>query len=345
MRTHNPVQGKNKGMKTKFLHNIFAVLLIAGGCTTTLQAQVDPHFSQYFIQPMSLNPALTGAIEGDYRVSAVWRTQYGNTFSTKGVSAEMPTNKNMNFGVNIFNQSSTDGAYNYTNGYLSMAYTGVRFKDHYLVMGMQAGVINRRFNVSKLQFGDQWVSGVGYDPSSQTTEVFYKPSVSSVDISAGLAYYDATPDKKVNVFAGVSAFHLTKPDGPFISKDSKAVLPMRYSAHAGARIMVNDFFNIVPNILYMRQGNVDEKMAGAYLQINASDKTDLMLGANYRLNDAVSPFAGFYYRGLTFGLSYDVTASTKSSMGINRNSLEVSVSYTWWKKNTMQTKPFYCPRF
>ncbi len=65
---------KKEGMKTKILHIIFAALLMAGGWCTIVHAQVDPHFSQYFIQPMSLNPALTGAIEGDYRVSAVWRT-------------------------------------------------------------------------------------------------------------------------------------------------------------------------------------------------------------------------------------------------------------------------------
>ncbi len=58
--------------------------------------------------------------------------------------------------------------------------------------------------------------------------------------------------------------------GPFyLQRQQAPSLPIRYSAHAGARIMANDFFNIVPNVLYRRQGNVDEKMAGAYLEINA----------------------------------------------------------------------------
>ena len=81
-------------------------------------AQVDPHFSQYFIQPMTLNPALTGAIEGDYRVSAVWRAQYENTFSTKGISGEAVTGKNLNIGANLLYQSSSDGSYNYSNASL-----------------------------------------------------------------------------------------------------------------------------------------------------------------------------------------------------------------------------------
>src|SRR5258707_3366753 len=123
------------------------LLGLASLCVAVLpaHAQVDPHFSQYYLHPMTLNPALTGAIEGDYRVTAIWRSQYSNTLSTKGISGEVTTNKNCNFGFNLLNESTNDKAYNYTNGYLSMAYTGVRFGPHayhYLVMTMQCGIIN-----------------------------------------------------------------------------------------------------------------------------------------------------------------------------------------------------------
>ena len=330
-------------MKRNLRTILSGILLIS--CLSGV-AQVDPHFSQYFIQPMTLNPALTGAIEGDYRVSAVWRTQYENTFSTKGISGEAVTGKNLNIGANLLHQSSSDGSYNYSNAYLSLAYTGVRFRDHYLVMGMQAGLLNRRFNAAKLQFGDQWTSGIGFDHSTPTGEMLTKSSVFDIDAGAGIVYDDATADKKVNLFAGLSAFHLTQPKDPFISGSAeKQALPVRYSVHAGARIIINEYFNIVPNILYMRQGNNEEKMAGAYIQVNASEKVDLMFGANLRFHDALAPFAGFYYRGLTVGMSYDTGFSTKDALNINRNSLEVSLSYTWWRKKTMETKPFYCPRF
>ncbi len=332
-------------MKKSIFQILLAVMAGTYGLPGAGYAQADPHFSQYFIQPMALNPALTGAIEGDYRVSAVWRSQYGNTFSTKGLSAEMPTSKNINLGVNLLNQSSSDKAYNYTNAYLSIAYTGVRFKDHYVVMAMQAGVLNRSFNVNQLQFGEQWVSGIGYDPSAHSSEVFYKPNVFSFDAGAGLVYYDATADRKVNLFGGFSAFHITQPKDPFIAGGDKETMPIRYSLHAGARIIVSDLLNIVPNVLYMKQGETEEKMAGAYVQVNASEQVDLMFGANLRFGDAISPFAGFYYKGITVGMSYDTNVSTKDAMEINRNSVEVSLSYTWWRKNSMKTKPFYCPRF
>jgi type IX secretion system PorP/SprF family membrane protein len=311
-------------------------------------AQVDPHFSQYYNQPMAINPALTGAIEGDYRVSAIFRSQYGNTLTTKGVSGEVVSNKNTNFGFNLLNQSTSDKSYNFTNAYLSMAYTGVRFgpnADHYLVLAMQCGFLNRRFDVSKLQFGDQYASGIGYDPNAASGEVFSNTSVLSFDAGVGVAYYDAVPDKKVSWFGGFSAYHLTSPQNPFLSGGTGESLPVRYTVHGGARINTSDYFNIVPSFIYMREGSASEKMVGAYLQLYASDATDMIFGANYRMGDAIIPFAGFYYKGLTMGASYDVTVSSVNAAAARTNTLEFSLSYIGIGKNKVKTKPFYCPRF
>lgn len=325
---------------------LYIIGLIAGCMLMQfVQAQVDPHFSQYYIQPSTLNPALTGAMQGDYRVSAIWKSQYANTLSSRGVSAEMSTNRNLNVGVNVFNQASADKAYQYTTAALSLAYTGVRFNNHYIAMALQAGVINRYFNRSKLQFGDQWTMGMGFDETNVGEEIFNKPSVTVLDAGAGIFYYDATPEKKVNLFGGFSAFHLSRPTDPFISDGDKEKMPIRYSVHAGAKILVNELFSIVPNVLYMRQGQAEEKAAGAYLQVNASEKTDLLFGANVRLGNAIIPFAGFFYKGLTVGMSYDIGISDKSTVSINRNSMEVSLSYTWWRKKSTQTKSAPCPRF
>ncbi len=322
---------------------IFLMVMWCAGAS--VQAQTDPHFSQYYIQPSTLNPALTGAMQGDYRVSAIWKNQYANTLSSRGVSAEMATNRNLNAGVNIFNQASSDRAYNYTTANISLAYTGVRFNDHYIAMALQAGVINRYFNVNKLQFGDQWSAGIGYSETNAGQEVFNKPSVTVLDAGAGILYYDATPEHKVNMFAGFSAYHLSRPSDPFISGGEKEKMPIRYSVHGGAKIFVNDLFSIVPNVLYMRQGQAEEKVAGAYLQLNASEKLDLLVGANIRFGNAFIPFAGFFYKGLTVGLSYDTNISSKTTASLNRNSAEVSLSYTWWRKRSTQTRNAPCPRF
>jgi type IX secretion system PorP/SprF family membrane protein len=323
---------------------VIAAALMHGVC----YAQIDPHFSQYYNQPMMVNPALTGAIEGDYRASAIFRSQYGNTLQTKGVSGELVTEKNSNFGLNILNESSTDQAYSYTNAYLSYAYTGVRFgpnADHYLVMALQGGFLNRRFDPTKLQFGDQWTSGVGYVQTNSSGEVFNNTTVLSFDAGVGVAYYDAVPDKVVSYFGGISAFHINSPSSPFLTGDGGDRLPVRYSGQFGARIVASDLFNIIPSIIYMREGGFSEKMIGAYLQLYAGEQTDVIVGTNYRLGDAVIPFAGFYYKGLTVGMSYDVTVSQLSTADTHTGSFELSLSFVGFGKNSLKTKPFYCPRF
>lgn len=346
--TNNMSEIKISKMKKNLQYRTILIYATMASLLQVAQAQIDPHFSQYYIHPMTLNPALTGAIEGDYRISSVWRSQYSNTLTTSGVSAEAITNKNCNFGFNLLNESTADKAYNFTNAYLTMAFTGVRFgpnADHFLVLAMQYGFINRRFDVTKLQFGDQWLSGVGYDAANPSGESFTKPSISSFDAGAGVAYYDATPNKKVSLFGGFSAFHITRPDNPFLSANNTQRLPVRYSIHGGMRIIQSDMFSIVPSVIYMKQGDAEEKMVGAYLQIYANESTDLMLGANWRFNDAASPFVGLYYKGLTVGISYDVNVSPMQTLAAKNSSLEISISYVGQRKNGVKTKSFYCPRF
>ena len=85
---------------------IVAIILWSSLLPRTTVAQVDPHFSQYYAYPLWLNPALTGILDGDYRISADYRNQwanYGKPFSTAGVSIDAATDKNVGVGLNVMN--------------------------------------------------------------------------------------------------------------------------------------------------------------------------------------------------------------------------------------------------
>lgn len=312
-------------------------------------AQVDPHFTQYYVYPSWLNPALTGVFDGDYRVAAIYRTQWGNIsspFSTPGVSVDFTTNKNANFGISALNQTAGDGGYNYTTAYGNASYTGIRFgvnETHRVVIGMQFGFIQRRFNPSKLTFGDQWNPITGYNPNNQTADVLSTNSTSSFDMGAGILYFDGTPGKRANFFGGFSVGHLTKPKDQFTAKDD-AVIPMRYTGHAGIRIGINNTFSITPNLLYLRQGTAEEKMVGAYGQLKVAPATDFMLGANYRFEDAISPYLGMSHKNLLIGLSYDINNSDLGKMANGSNSFEISLSFVGRKKVKTPEAEFICPR-
>ena len=329
---------------------LLTLLVIITLATRPLKAQVDPHFTQYYVYPSWLNPALTGAFDGDYRVSGIYRTQWGTIskpYSTPGLSAEFVTDKNVNIGLTILNQTAGDGGYYYTTAYGNFAYTGVRFgptENHRIVLGMQLGLIRRGFNASKFTFGDQWTPITGYNPGT-SNDVFTtnKTSATSFDAGAGVLYYDAEPGKKANVYGGFSVSHLNKPDDAF-SNTVNAKLPMRYTLHGGVKLTLNETMSITPNLLYVKQGTAEEKMAGAYVQLNAAPETDVLLGANYRVNDAVTPFVGFSHHNLVLGVSYDVNTSELGKMVHGANSFEISLSFIGRKTFKTPAANFVCPR-
>lgn len=333
----------------RFLKVVMCASVLATAQQST--AQVDPHYTQYYVYPSWLNPALTGAFDGSYRVSGIYRNQWGgitSPYSTPGISADFNTGKNLGIGASILNQTAGDGGYNYLTSYISAAFTGVRFGNNgnqHISFGVQGGIVSRRFNRDKLHFGDQWNPITGYNPGVPSTDVFTKTSATTFDAGAGILYYDGTPGRKANVFAGFSANHLTRPEDPF-SVGAKEKLPIRYTAHAGVRIQAGDNFTLTPNLLYLRQGNAEEKMVGAYGQFKVNPEFDFLVGGNWRVDDAVAPYVGFYYKSLTLGLSYDVNVSDLGRMaGSGRgNTFEVSLTLIGKKKMKLKDENFVCPR-
>src|SRR5690349_5404840 len=155
-------------MKNSFLiRSCWLCLLLVTVLRST--AQTDPHFTQNYTFPMYINPALTGSSDGQYRASAIYRTQWGsisNPYRTMGISFDTRTNKNIALGVNLLNQAAGDGGFNYLNAYASVAYTGMKLgKDgnQRVVLALQGGIINRRVDQSKFKWGEQWNPITGYN--------------------------------------------------------------------------------------------------------------------------------------------------------------------------------------
>ncbi|GGH74784.1 type IX secretion system PorP/SprF family membrane protein [Filimonas zeae] len=324
-----------------------SLLLVLGA--SKLQAQVDPHFSQYYIYPSWLNPALTGAFDGSYRVSGIYRSQWGNVakpFATSGLSAEFTTDKNINAGVSVLRQTAGDGGYSYTTAYGNVAYTGVKFGKegfHRLHLGLQAGLIQRRFDRNKMTFGSQWNPITGFSGNTASGETFSRTSAAAFDAGAGVMYFDATPGKKANFYGGFSVSHLSQPDDKF-SASGKEKFPLRYTVHAGIRIMMSDVFSLTPNALYLKQRTSEEKMLGAYGQYSVSGETSVMAGANYRFKDAISPYIGFTHKQWVLGASYDINNSDLSKLAGTSNSFEISLSVVGIRSAKTPQVEFVCPR-
>ena len=180
--------------------SLFALSLLGG--MGTAHGQVDPHFSQYYVYPAWLNPALTGAFDGQWRVQGIYRSQWGSVsspFTTPGVAVDFSTERNINYGGSVLRQ--TTGGYSYTTAYANVAYKGVRFgvqEQHRLHFGLQAGFIERRFDPSKMTFGDQWNPVTGFSPANPSADFPNNNASRAFDAGAGVLYFDAQPAKKAN---------------------------------------------------------------------------------------------------------------------------------------------------
>lgn len=320
----------------------FSLLCITGA--TRVSAQIDPHFSQYYANPLWLNPGLTGVIDGDYRVSINAKQQWGslnNAYTTAGASFDVAPVKNLSFGGMILNQNAGDIGYNYLNALASAAYR-IRFGQtgtQMINFGVQAGILNKSFDASKITLGSQF-DGSGYNGSLPYNESFTSTNTLVPDVNFGVMYFDGGGDKRVNTFLGVSGSHLTRPVDRFLGNDIR--IPVRITAHGGARVKVSELLDITPNALYMTQGNARETSAGAYGQYYLNPETDLLFGANYRFKDASIVFFGMHLKNIAFGVSYDFNTSSLNRATGSRGGLELSVSFT--SRRGISGPNFYCPR-
>lgn len=308
-------------------------------------AQIDPHFSQYYANPLWLNPALTGVTDGDYRVNINAKQQWGsisNSFLTGGASFDMAPVKNLAFGVMVLNQNAGDISYNNLSALVSGAYR-IHFGNtgqNMINFGLQAGILNKSFDPSKITLGNQFNPVTGYDPNFGINESFASSNTLVPDVNAGIMYFDGNPDQVVNVFAGATAAHLTRPIDKFLGTDVR--MPIRYAVHGGARVKVTDMLDITPNALYMRQGNAKETSIGAYAKVAINTEADLMFGSNYRLDDAAIAFFGLNIKNMVIGLSYDFNTSSLNKATRSQGGLELSVSFT--RRKGIIGPNFFCPR-
>ncbi len=335
----------NLKIKKMKYFKIFMLALGLSLCAKESIAQIDPHFSQYYANPLWLNPALTGVTDGDYRVNVNAKQQWANVgkgYLTGGASFDMAPTKNLALGAMIINQRAGDIGYNQLNAVVSGAYR-IRFGregDQVVNFGLQAGVINKSFDPSKITLGSQYNPILGYDPSMGMNEDISSSGYLSPDVNFGVMYFDGRGNTKVNSFIGASVSHLTRPKDKFVGGDSR--LPMRFTGHGGARVKVNYMLDITPNFIYLKQGDAQEVAGGAYAQLMLSTESDLLFGANYRLEDSAIAFVGLHHKSMVFGVSYDFNTSQLNRATGSKGGLELSISFT--SRKGIVGPSFYCPR-
>lgn len=328
-------------MNRNFQSYLIALVVLLSCLSAKAQ---DPHFSQYFQAPLYTNPALTGQLNGNYRVTALYRSQwqaFGNSFTTASISAD--TRKDAwGLGVSIIDELSSNNNFGTLNGMVSASYdiSAKSNTPHHFIFGVQAGVLYKSYRTGDITTPSQWDPATG-GGTGDLGEDFGGLSSIMPDINFGFMWFNGSAKVRVAPFAGAAVFHLLEPNDDFGGGNVK--LPRRYMVHGGARIRTDNGLDITPHAQIMYQRMAYNAIIGTNFSYALIDtETRLEGGVSYRVNDAVIPYIGMLYKDFLFGATFDVNVSSLSDVGTFKNAVEFSLTYTNRKNKYRQE--YICPR-
>jgi hypothetical protein len=259
----------------------------------------DTHFSQFYMSPLTQNPAMTGALY-DMQAYLNYRNQWQSVttpYRTMAASYDMRMNKKKNKkALNIgairtgsqFNGSSYDGS-------------------------LPTGETLNNSSVSYFDAGAGLVWT--YNNNSGAIKV--------------------TDNRDLRFNFGVALFHPNQPEYSFYNDGEK--LFMKYVIHGSALVSVpNTNIAFVPSFFYCMQGPSRELYAGSLVRYKLKQDSKytgrnkgsaLSLGAFYRAGDGVAAAFLLEYSNYAIGLSYDINSSPLQSASHFRGGTEITLRF------------------
>ena len=318
----------------------------------------DIHFSQFYASPLTLNPAMTGQLNGAYRISANYRSQYSqfNGYETIGASFDMPIlrtalgSDHVGVGLQIFNDQAGDGNLNNISLLGSIAYHKSLDREgkFYFSVGAQGGYVQKSIDFTQLCFGQQ-ITDNGCDETMPNNEPINDNSFGYLDVNFGGLFSGRFSDY-VSAYAGGSYHHATEPIETFLGSDNRR--GARIVGHIGAEIFLNKQVSLSPSAIYMSQTGAQELNIGTavgyhFAQNSRSNfRTALFIGSWYRTSGELVVLGGIDYNDFRFGISYDIVPSNFSPINSSQGGFELSVQYIGNLFDARKKYPLlYCPRF
>ena len=272
-------------------------------------SQEQPLLSQYMFDRLIINPAYAGSSD---MISST--LTYKNKFigidgapRTQVFSIHAPIQtKSMGVGlkaihdkIGLTNQTSVTAVYAYhldfTNGKLSF--------------GLEGGILNQSTDFASLRRIDQ----------EDNTLPLNKESVMVPDAAFGVYY------RYKKFYSGVSVYHLLQSKLKYAGYERTpfAKLSNHYFLTGGYSIKANENINLEPSLLlkYVAKASLQADM-----NINATYKEMLTIGASFRTGDAIAIIIQYSFKDrIKFGYAFDYTISELATY--NNGSHEIMLSY------------------
>lgn len=342
---------------------LVATALMATLLSMRIFAQ-DPSYSQFFSSPLNINPALTGQVEGNWRVISNLRRQWSgpvSPYNTGTISFDSKLFQNTDDyyqdqngmlaigGMMMYDETmggalkssyaslNFSGSIRIATGGNSFEENGMRIRhlnraenDEGAEQRISAGLGfiygNRRMDFSKLNFEDQF-TGNGFDTNLPTGESALSNMKPYFSTAAGLLYSYTNANSHWDL--GVSAYHFNKPRQSFLN-DPNQYLAARYVIHSNLETILGNNFEIMANGVYQYQGGASYFSIGGALgyYVPASEDHDLLLRAGmwYWSKNAIIPYVGLRYDNFELGVSYDYTNSRLTQNALRVHTYELSLT-------------------
>jgi type IX secretion system PorP/SprF family membrane protein len=328
---------------------------------TVLQAKSqDIHFSQFFEAPLLRNPSLAGLFAGDLRLQSVYRTQWQSItvpYQTVSLNGEykLPIGKSEDY-ITLGGQILYDRA-----GSIALTATHIlpainyhkslsQEKNMYLSLGFMGGLVQRRFDRSKITTNSQF-DGANYNAGLADGETFNKTSYSYFDGTAGISFNTQLGSSQDNnMYAGIAYQHFNKASKiSFYSLNDLEMTP-KWVFSGGARMSSTQNSYITIEADYSQQGPHTE-IIGALIYTYKLDDDDapkylIHGGGIVRWKDAFIPVAKLEMKPLSISVSYDVNISNLATTSTGRGGFELGISYQKYiNKDNSSREAVRCPKF
>jgi type IX secretion system PorP/SprF family membrane protein len=300
----------------------------------------DANFTLNSNTSLNINPAIISSSD-DLMIGLNYRNKsYINNVSAQStfLMLSKPLYKNNNryggFGFSILSDKSGDvqqlsyegitGAYAHEIQLTSWSR---------LSFGLQAAYFMKKIDTKNFSTGNQWVEGVGYDPSMGSGEEFESHTVGNFDLSSGLFWYIPNKDRSIKFYLGFSMYNLTKPNYSFFGAEQSE--PFKYVVNTGYEAYSKNRFSITPQILYYNsyyQHNLTigskwsykfNVLKGSWLFTSGS----LDLITNYNLNEGIAVGVMVNQPGYSFGIAYGFSEYLTTNYTPEKGIVEISFSF------------------
>lgn len=336
-----------KGLPIFFL---FGLLSIASG--------QDIHYSQVGNSPQNMNPGLIGVFNGNDRFIGNFRDQwrvlpvpylqlalgYDHRFTDK---KERP--KPFAMGLNLNYDKAGDLGLSWTNIGIggSYAHRLIPQKQHFLSLGLNGSLNNRRFDPSGATLDAEYDIKEGRPLGIVPSEIFEQTSHWFGDIGGGVNLRLQKDSSRTHFDVGAGIFHFAEPNVSF--EDNPEVnLTRRLNFHGKGTIQLADKLDLLLFAMAQFQGKYQEVVIGSggliHLNTKKTQELALQLGAVYRIQDAFVPWIGLHYNAWQFHFSYDINTSDFRRATNGFGGPEVTVIYIIKKVPPMEYCEL-CPKY